>query len=82
MIRGTEEGETLGRWNKQGVGSENYPAYWVVMGGLGEVKKLNLVAKGEGRVEVGSEGCWELKRRTAVEEVEEEHRSFSGNLKC
>lgn len=67
--QGTEEEGILGRWSRQGV----------VMGELAEeCLQWSLEVEGEGRVEVGREGCWELRRKrgAGVEEVEGEVRCF------
>lgn len=51
-----EEGEILGRWNKQGAGSERFPVEWLVTGELVEGwwnLRSHLVEEGLGRVEVG-----------------------------
>lgn len=43
-----------------------------------ECLQWSLEVEGEGRVEVGREGCWELRRKrgAGVEEVEGEVRCF------
>lgn len=76
MHQGTEEEETLGKWNKQeeaGLGSEPEEEWGVVE----EKRDIRgrTGGEGQGREEGGSGGCWELRRRrpAAGEEEAQEH---------
>lgn len=74
-----EEEGNRGRWSKQGVGSVFDPGEWLATGEMEEEGlRRSLAVEGEERMEVGSEGWWELRRRggARVEVVGEEVRSF------